>query len=1054
MEEFQPSLLHQPPPTRWLETDTPDKLQALDKSGLKAYIEKVDSIRPVLGKVCFLVEKFWENFEVRRSTVFGYRISVEQQDFSRATGLPNKGGTLGHWVENKNSLLKQIGKEAWNAKHAGRLKELCGVETKFMHEIPVDMIKDDTLRYVASLVMEHLSGIPTVSHCNHGFLDAIEDGMNGNPINWSIYIPKKMNSFKKACRKALISRTMGIQYGFQFPYGVVIASLVREQAPDLWQQVVENGERDIELLKKRKINEINGVQNMELKKRRMNERLKDIELLKKRKMDENNRNDFELETLKEDRNIEGSEGDQDGEKRSKLSLPLVDLEIEAEGRSEDSNGVQMQEEVERKEDGLSGLDYQAAGAVLRRIKVGLAEECAETVELYQTDHERWMEASVQEVSDGELLEQYYSDLNFHSEGHVWENQMRGILMCMSRRFSRLAESGQRERMTKGGVRKYDKLLVISIDYILAHFVHKSKVPFARGDLYLDPYIVFVHPQACRFLCACLSVFQVVLWSEKPREVHDLVMQHILGGITSSGHILSYSIEDCTMTRISREGDASHGCYKDLTRVWEDLGDYGSANTLLVDISNVAMLRNQDGNVICPIPYQYHVKDSHWQLENYLLPYLECLESVQGIPEFVKNFPFGLEKGYTWEWSQFEEGGVSPLFATCCPPRHHGIVKNWKMFPSIVTESSNSQLDLFNTQCPEIGNTGQQFPITRTSISFSESVPPAANIGIFEMYRGNSSRVSSCFNDHTQSDNMNDTRELIKQCDDDVKYMRELNWVKGDLHNMACEKDKLEKKLQEKEDHLQEMVDALEKLNEEKRIAEEENAELSKAFVERDKALKQVKLEKTLGMKQKENTICSLQETVKTLQEKFGSFEQKQREFQILVEVEKQTSQIHSTLTDVLGLKQGEDLVVGAQKLIKEWRQQWKVKNQLKPDQFMLVLSPDVQHSTEEPYQQSNNKGTSSHMNGDKRTGAITHLLLTSDTEALHCSICLEEWKTVGVHRICSLSCGHMFGMSCIREWLQRHENNIGKCPQCNDKAELSDIRILYVPVIAVTGLEQ
>jgi hypothetical protein len=115
----------------------------------------------------------------------------------------------------------------------------------------------------------------------------------------------------------------------------------------------------------------------------------------------------------------------------------------------------------------------------------------------------------------------------------------------------------------------------------------------------------------------------------------------------------------------------HGCYKDLTRVWEDLGDYGSANTLLVDTSNVAMLRNQDGNVICPIPYQYHVQASHWQLETYLLPYLECLESVQGIPEFVKNFPFRLEKGHTWERSQFEEGRVIPLFATTV---HHIVME--------------------------------------------------------------------------------------------------------------------------------------------------------------------------------------------------------------------------------------------------------------------------------------------------------------------------------------------------------------------------------------------
>ena len=142
-----------------------------------------------------------------------------------------------------------------------------------------------------------------------------------------------------------------------------------------------------------------------------------------------------------------------------------------------------------------------------------------------------------------------------------------------------------------------------------------------------------------------------------------------------------------------------------------------------------------------------------------------------------------------------------------------------------------------------------------------------------MNHANSSKVSSCFNDHIQYENMNDMTELIKHCDDDMKSMRELNQVKGDLHNMACEKDKLENKLQEKEDHLQEMVDALEKLNEQKRTAKEENVNLSKAFVERDRALKQVKMEKTLGMKQKEKTMCSLQETLEALLEKFESFEQ-------------------------------------------------------------------------------------------------------------------------------------------------------------------------------------
>lgn len=125
-----------------------------------------------------------------------------------------------------------------------------------------------------------------------------------------------------------------------------------------------------------------------------------------------------------------------------------------------------------------------------------------------------------------------------------------------------------------------------------------------------------------------------------------------------------------------------------------------------------------------------------------------------------------------------------------------------MFPSSVTETSNSQLHQFNTQCLGISNTAQHFPITRTNISFSQSVPPAANFGIFEMYHGISARVFLGFNDHIQNySNINYMRELIKLSDDNMKYARALNRGKVDLHNVACEKEKLEKKLQEKEDYL-------------------------------------------------------------------------------------------------------------------------------------------------------------------------------------------------------------------------------------------------------------
>lgn len=80
------------------------------------------------------------------------------------------------------------------------------------------------------------------------------------------------------------------------------------------------------------------------------------------------------------------------------------------------------------------------------------------------------------------------------------SRMQGIPKSLSRRFSGQAGPEQRKMMKKRRVRKYDKLLVISIDYILAHFVHKSKIPFGHGGFfYVDPYIVFVQPQAYKFL---------------------------------------------------------------------------------------------------------------------------------------------------------------------------------------------------------------------------------------------------------------------------------------------------------------------------------------------------------------------------------------------------------------------------------------------------------------------------------------------------------------------------------------------------------------------------
>ncbi|XP_016841929.1 E3 ubiquitin-protein ligase RFWD3 [Nasonia vitripennis] len=61
-----------------------------------------------------------------------------------------------------------------------------------------------------------------------------------------------------------------------------------------------------------------------------------------------------------------------------------------------------------------------------------------------------------------------------------------------------------------------------------------------------------------------------------------------------------------------------------------------------------------------------------------------------------------------------------------------------------------------------------------------------------------------------------------------------------------------------------------------------------------------------------------------------------------------------------------------------------------------------------------------------------------------CPICLELWSNSGEHRLCSLRCGHLFGLKCIEQWFNIAQNATGrKCPECNTKASKKDIRILY-----------
>lgn len=75
-----------------------------------------------------------------------------------------------------------------------------------------------------------------------------------------------------------------------------------------------------------------------------------------------------------------------------------------------------------------------------------------------------------------------------------------------------------------------------------------------------------------------------------------------------------------------------------------------------------------------------------------------------------------------------------------------------------------------------------------------------------------------------------------------------------------------------------------------------------------------------------------------------------------------------------------------------------------------------------------------------------------EIDGLFCPICMEAWTSDGIHQICCLPCGHIYGLSCIKKWLRQRRSS-GKCPQCNRKCELKDVRVLYAARLCVVDEE-
>lgn len=93
-------------------------------------------------------------------------------------------------------------------------------------------------------------------------------------------------------------------------------------------------------------------------------------------------------------------------------------------------------------------------------------------------------------------------------------------------------------------------------------------------------------------------------------------------------------------------------------------------------------------------------------------------------------------------------------------------------------------------------------------------------------------------------------------------------------------------------------------------------------------------------------------------------------------------------------------------------------------------SPSPERSGDEGREEEGREGASQ----EQRASPRLSLSQSSEWTAT-CMICYEKWTTSGAHRVVCLKCGHLFGQSCIAQWLRQSF----KCPQCNSRCEAAHL---------------
>lgn len=97
------------------------------------------------------------------------------------------------------------------------------------------------------------------------------------------------------------------------------------------------------------------------------------------------------------------------------------------------------------------------------------------------------------------------------------------------------------------------------------------------------------------------------------------------------------------------------------------------------------------------------------------------------------------------------------------------------------------------------------------------------------------------------------------------------------------------------------------------------------------------------------------------------------------------------------------------------------------------------------FRKSTTDGSVSPSNSKKAASAAA--LNSAEEDECLCPICYSEYSSGGPHRLTSLKCGHLFGRSCVEQWICAGKNNT--CPTCKAKTRLTDVRNIFATKIQV-----